>query len=281
MDTGINDDSLDVPAVNSLHIDSVPPSPLQGPSMAHHSHGQRDAAIETHLMTSNLHTNQADGQSAFQAVTAQDAAAAQKAALARQKKAARAALKTDLDASFFSAFDPTTAWLPPGSSEEDYRSPEFIAGLERLFWRGCGVGKPAMYGADLPGSLFSRNVGSSLVGNTGAQLKKNKGITGPIPWDVSNLPSALTRLLPRGMKIPGVNTPYLYFGQWKTAFSWHLEDMDLHSINFLHWGVRIGSLRPNVRNVDLIPLGPEALVCSSSGPCKCARRSYEAVFSER
>jgi hypothetical protein len=240
----VNDDSLDVPTASSLRNDSGPPDPLQGTSMAHHSHtptisgysaDKMDApsATETNLMTSNLHMSQTEGQSAFQAVAVQDAAAAQKAALARQKKAARAALKTDLDANFLSTFDPTTAWLPPGSSAEDYRSPEFVAGLERLFWRGCGVGKPAMYGADLPGSLFSHNMGSSLIAdsNTGAQLKKkNKSITGPIPWDVSNLPSALTRLLPRGMKIPGVNTPYLYFGMWRATFAWHVEDMDLFSI---------------------------------------------------
>lgn len=56
-------------------------------------------------------------------------------------------------------------------------------------------------------------------------------------WNVAHLPSALSRLLPASSKgLPGVNTPYLYFGMWRATFAWHVEDMDLFSINFIHFG---------------------------------------------
>ncbi|SRR6266511_1082894 len=56
-------------------------------------------------------------------------------------------------------------------------------------------------------------------------------------WNVAHLPSALSRLLPSSSKgLPGVNTPYLYFGMWRATFAWHVEDMDLFSINYIHFG---------------------------------------------
>lgn len=56
-------------------------------------------------------------------------------------------------------------------------------------------------------------------------------------WNVGKLPSALSRLLPASDKgLPGVNTPYLYFGMWRATFAWHVEDMDLYSINYIHFG---------------------------------------------
>jgi hypothetical protein len=64
----------------------------------------------------------------------------------------------------------------------------------------------------MPGSLFDDSVTS---------------------WNVAKLPNLLDVL---GQKVPGVNTAYLYLGMWKATFAWHLEDVDLYSINFIHFG---------------------------------------------
>ena len=55
-----------------------------------------------------------------------------------------------------------------------------------------------------------------------------------MPWNLSELDSILKKGLDKD--ILGVTTPYLYIGAWKTLFAWHKEDMDLYSINYLHFG---------------------------------------------
>ncbi|KIV99079.1 uncharacterized protein PV09_09185 [Verruconis gallopava] len=83
--------------------------------------------------------------------------------------------------------------------------------LEETYWKTINFGTP-MYGADMPGSLFNDSVTS---------------------WNVAHLPNLLDVL---GTKVPGVNTAYLYLGMWKATFAWHLEDVDLYSINYIHFG---------------------------------------------
>ncbi len=83
--------------------------------------------------------------------------------------------------------------------------------LERNYWKTLTYASP-LYGADMPGSLFDDRTTS---------------------WNLGKLPNLLDVL---GTKIPGVNTAYLYLGMWKATFAWHLEDVDLYSINYLHFG---------------------------------------------
>jgi len=95
---------------------------------------------------------------------------------------------------------------PPHNSYEE---------LEKLYWEeNLDEKKQApIYGADV-----------------------NESITDPevTVWNINKLDSILTDVLDD--QIPGVNTPYLYFGMWKATFSWHVEDMDLYAVNYLHYG---------------------------------------------
>ncbi|KAI5245704.1 hypothetical protein E4T43_02979 [Aureobasidium subglaciale] len=93
----------------------------------------------------------------------------------------------------------------------DEFTPERCAELETAYWKSLTFAQP-MYAADMPGSLF----------------KDECDI-----WNVAKLPNLLDVL---GTKVPGVNTAYLYMGMWKATFAWHLEDVDLYSINYIHFG---------------------------------------------
>ncbi|OAT07514.1 jumonji family transcription factor [Blastomyces gilchristii SLH14081] len=96
------------------------------------------------------------------------------------------------------------------SGTEEF-TPERCEELETAYWKSLMYNNP-MYGADMPGSLFDDSVTS---------------------WNVAKLPNLLDVL---GQKVPGVNTAYLYLGMWKATFAWHLEDVDLYSINYIHFG---------------------------------------------
>ncbi|KAH0496267.1 hypothetical protein TgHK011_003638 [Trichoderma gracile] len=99
----------------------------------------------------------------------------------------------------------------------DYRmdiseyTPERCEELERVYWKTLTYAQP-LYGADLMGTLFDDRTEI---------------------WNLNKLPNLLDVL---GTKVPGVNTAYLYLGMWKATFAWHLEDVDLYSINYLHFG---------------------------------------------
>ncbi|XP_073227774.1 lysine-specific demethylase 4C-like isoform X1 [Porites lutea] len=87
--------------------------------------------------------------------------------------------------------------------------------IERKYWKNVTFNNP-IYAADIPGTIFDKNVQE---------------------WNIGNLGTILDLIKQEyGVHIEGVNTPYLYFGMWKASFAWHTEDMDLYSINYLHFG---------------------------------------------
>uniref|UniRef100_A0A7N9AXA6 [histone H3]-trimethyl-L-lysine(9) demethylase n=1 Tax=Mastacembelus armatus TaxID=205130 RepID=A0A7N9AXA6_9TELE len=87
--------------------------------------------------------------------------------------------------------------------------------LERKYWKNVTF-NPPIYGADVNGTLYDPEVKE---------------------WNICRLGTILDTVEhDSGITIEGVNTPYLYFGMWKTTFAWHTEDMDLYSINYLHFG---------------------------------------------
>ena len=94
---------------------------------------------------------------------------------------------------------------------QDEWTTERVQELETAYWKSLNFSNP-MYGADMPGSLFDDSTKE---------------------WNVAKLENLLDVL---GQKVPGVNTAYLYLGMWKASFAWHLEDVDLYSINYIHFG---------------------------------------------
>ncbi|XP_060093347.1 lysine-specific demethylase 4C isoform X2 [Heteronotia binoei] len=103
------------------------------------------------------------------------------------------------------------------ANSDKYCTPRYIdyEDLERKYWKNLTFVAP-IYGADINGSIYDENVKE---------------------WNIAHLNTILDVVEEDcGISIEGVNTPYLYFGMWKTTFAWHTEDMDLYSINYLHFG---------------------------------------------
>jgi hypothetical protein len=68
----------------------------------------------------------------------------------RENREANLADHAARDAEFLKSFDPHSDWLPPNTSASDYTL-DFCRQLERQYWRNCGLGRPAWYGADTQG----------------------------------------------------------------------------------------------------------------------------------
>ena len=52
-------------------------------------------------------------------------------------------------------------------------------------------------------------------------------------WNLQNFPSLLSKAT---LKYEGIQFPFLYVGSIGTIFPLHVEDYNLISINYLHWG---------------------------------------------
>ncbi|XP_037888428.1 serine-rich adhesin for platelets-like isoform X2 [Glossina fuscipes] len=103
------------------------------------------------------------------------------------------------------------------ANTERYQTPKHFdyEDLERKYWKNITYVAP-IYGADVSGSITDTDQDS---------------------WNINRLGTILDYVNEDyGIQIDGVNTAYLYFGMWKTTFAWHTEDMDLYSINYLHFG---------------------------------------------
>nr|XP_045005346.1 lysine-specific demethylase 4C isoform X1 [Jaculus jaculus] len=103
------------------------------------------------------------------------------------------------------------------ANSSKYCTPRYLdyEDLERKYWKNLTFVAP-IYGADINGSIYDEGVNE---------------------WNIAHLNTVLDVVEEEcGISIEGVNTPYLYFGMWKTTFAWHTEDMDLYSINYLHFG---------------------------------------------
>ncbi|XP_074850982.1 lysine-specific demethylase 4C [Carettochelys insculpta] len=103
------------------------------------------------------------------------------------------------------------------ANSDKYCTPRYIdyEDLERKYWKNLTFVAP-IYGADINGSIYDDGIEE---------------------WNIAHLNTILDVVSEDcGISIEGVNTPYLYFGMWKTTFAWHTEDMDLYSINYLHFG---------------------------------------------
>ncbi|KAI4351417.1 hypothetical protein L6164_005786 [Bauhinia variegata] len=76
----------------------------------------------------------------------------------------------------------------------------------------------------------SSDASNEIEGTAGWKLSNS-------PWNlqvIARSPGSLTRFMPDD--IPGVTSPMIYIGMLFSWFAWHVEDHELHSLNFLHTG---------------------------------------------
>ncbi|XP_019463749.1 PREDICTED: lysine-specific demethylase REF6 isoform X1 [Lupinus angustifolius] len=97
--------------------------------------------------------------------------------------------------------------------------------VETLYWKAT-LDKPfsVEYANDMPGSAFGpASNGGESVGDSAWNMRV-----------VSRANGSLLRFMKE--EIPGVTSPMVYVAMLFSWFAWHVEDHDLHSLNYLHLG---------------------------------------------
>ncbi|XP_076933077.1 lysine-specific demethylase REF6-like [Bidens hawaiensis] len=101
--------------------------------------------------------------------------------------------------------------------------------IETMYWK-AQAGRPfsVEYANDMPGSAFDE---------AGAGQKLDYMTVEVTQWNMRRAARANGSLL-KFLKeeIPGVTSPMVYLGMLYSWFAWHVEDHDLHSLNYMHMG---------------------------------------------
>jgi hypothetical protein len=130
--------------------------------------------------------------------------------------------------------------------------------LQRSYWSNISF-LPPLYGADSVGTLFDKDLEV---------------------WNLNKLQSLLSKVkTPDGTQLPGVTTSMLYFGQWKSTFAWHVEDMNLFSINFVHFGQQKQWYGVPPAHADHFERVAQSLFPTQHNRCPEFLRHKEAIIS--
>jgi histone demethylase JARID1 len=92
----------------------------------------------------------------------------------------------------------------------------------------------AEYAADLPSAVF----GSAFPVADGTAGKKDASATHPFNLNnINSCQESLFQILAdRSEQISGVSSPWVYMGMLYACFCWHVEDMYMYSVNYMHKG---------------------------------------------
>jgi hypothetical protein len=103
-------------------------------------------------------------------------------------------------------------------SDQSHLSIDEYKEIERHYWRNITFNQP-MYGADM---LGSKVLVINICQLTRIKLLFNIALFDDSvkSWNPNTLDNTLNKL---NVTLPGVNSPYLYFGMWKATFAWHVE----------------------------------------------------------